>query len=66
MDSAVLYNYITNLKGDNFTDLSDDEIDDTISKIDEILSLIENYGSGSAEIEQAKNLLNNFKNMNKK
>lgn len=63
MDSAVLYNYITNLKGDNFTDLSDDEIDDTISKIDEILSLIENYGSGSAEIEQAKNLLNNFKNM---
>ena len=55
MDSAVIYNYITNLKGTYFVDLTEEEIDDLNGKIDELLSMIDTVGGmieGSAEIKE--------------
>ncbi len=63
MDSAVLYNYVTNLKGSYFTDLTDEEIDNLLSKIDELNSLLDNFGSALENADQIKTLLTNLKEM---
>ena len=63
MDSAVLYKYIKNLKGNNFTDLSEEEINLLNSKIDEILELLNGVGSSNADIEEIKTLLEQGKTM---
>ena len=63
MDSAVLYNYVTNLKGSNFTDLTEEEIDSLIKKIDEFINMIGGLGSGDEKLTQIKTLLENLKTM---
>ena len=67
MDSAILYKYIKNLKGSNFTDLTEDEITSLNSKIDELLSLLDTVGSTvensdeiKALLQQAKTLLSEY------
>ena len=63
MDSAVLYNYITNLKGDNFAQLNETDIETINQKIDELLDMISSVGGGSSQIEELTNLLENFKSL---
>lgn len=63
MDSAVLYKYIKNLKGNNFTDLTEEEINLLNSKIDEILELLNGVGSSNADLEEIKTLLEQGKTM---
>ena len=55
MDSAVIYNYITNLKGTYFVDLTEEEIDDLNDKIDQLLTTLDTVGGmiqGSEEIRE--------------
>ena len=60
MDSAILYNYITNLKGINFTDLTEEDITELNNQIDELISSLGILGS-SEQVEQIKTLLENLK-----
>ena len=58
MDSAVLYNYVTNLKGNNFTNLTEEEIDNFITMIDETIS------NASTNLnDNQKTILENLKTM---
>ena len=55
MDSAVIYNYITNLKGTYFTDLTEQEIADLSTKIDDLVAMLDRMGGfieGSEEIKE--------------
>ena len=61
MDSAVIYNYITNLKGTYFVDLTEEEIADLSGKIDQLLSTLNNFGSAIEGAEEIKALLENLK-----
>ena len=63
MDSAVLYNYITNLKGTYFVDLTEEEIDDLIGKIDDLLSMIDTVGSSIEGISEIKDMLVSLQEM---
>ena len=63
MDSAVIYNYITNLKGTYFVDLTEEEIDDLNSKIDDLLSLIDTVGSSIEGITEVKEILEKLQGM---
>ncbi len=57
MDSAVIYNYITNLKGTYFVDLTEEEIDDLNGKIDELLSMIDTVGGSIEGIDEIREIL---------
>ena len=62
MDSAVLYNYITNLKGSNFTDLTEEEITDLNDQIDKLIDNLGILGS-SSQVEQIIQMLENAKSL---
>ena len=57
MDSAVIYNYITNLKGTYFVDLTEEEIDDLNGKIDELLYMIDTVGGSIEGIDEIREIL---------
>ena len=63
MDSAVLYNYITNLKATYFSDLTEEDIDNLIAKIDELLPMLDNFSGMIQNSEEIKEMLVNLQGM---
>ena len=63
MDSAVIYNYITNLKPSYFTDLTEEDIDNLIGKIDDLLPMLDNFGGMIQNGAEIKEMLVNFQAM---
>ena len=63
MDSAVLYNYITNLQATYFSDLTEEDIDNLIAKIDEILPMLDNFSGMIQNSEEIKEMLVNLQGM---
>ena len=63
MDSAVLYNYITNLKAAYFSDLIEEDIDNLIGKIDDLLPMLDNFSGMIQNSEEIKEMLVNLQGM---
>ena len=63
MDSAVLYNYVTNLIGPYFVDLTEEEIDDLNSRIDELLATLDTVGGVIQGSEQIREILVSLQGM---
>ena len=63
MDSAVLYNYITNLKAAYFSDLTEEDIDNLIGKIDDLLPMLDNFSGMIQNSEEIKEMLVNLQGM---
>ena len=63
MDSAVIYNYITNLKASYFSDLTEEDIDNLNSKVEELLPMLDNFGSMIQNSEEIREMLVNLQGM---
>ena len=61
MDSAVLYNYTKNLKGSNFTDLTETEFSEFVNRIDNLISILQGLGVEGEQLKIIEELLENIK-----
>lgn len=61
MDSAVMYTYITTLVGSDFVNLTDEEIDSAIAKIEEYGQMLAIYPEIKETLEKAAEMFEEYK-----
>ena len=61
MDSAVLYDWVLQLTGDEFTTLTNDQINNIIGSLDKLDNLLDTYGAGNSELGEMKQGLSKTK-----
>lgn len=63
MDSAIIYSLATQFKGNHFTRMTEEELDEAVTKIDALIQKIEGFAYANEDIKEIVNLLQQTKSM---